>query len=109
MATEAAGYGMFQRVYGGCISTDDMGVRRRPYHHNCSCALHKSGGGHCSHLAKVSYPIRRCWSEGSIVAITSMASPDSSPCSSSSPMVAASVTINDSPPASLPNHVANDS
>ncbi|KAI3709337.1 hypothetical protein L2E82_39097 [Cichorium intybus] len=106
---EAAGYEMFQRVYGGCISTDDLAIRRRPYHHNCSCALHKSGGGHCSHVAKVSYPIRRSWSESSIVAMKSVAaSPGSSPCCSSSPTVAAPVNIKDSPAASLPTHVPND-
>ncbi|KAI3496036.1 hypothetical protein L1887_38386 [Cichorium endivia] len=80
IAMEAAGFEMFQRVYGGCISTDDLAVRRRPYHHNCSCALHKSGGSHCSHVAKVSYPIRWSLSESSMLAIKSMASPGSSPC-----------------------------
>ncbi|KAI3701545.1 hypothetical protein L6452_26715 [Arctium lappa] len=72
MATGAAGDGMFQRLYGGCISTDEMVVRRRPYHNNCNCALHKfSGGGHCSPVGKVSYPMRRSWSEGSMAAMNS--------------------------------------
>ncbi|KAI3680628.1 hypothetical protein L6452_35401 [Arctium lappa] len=72
MAIGAAGDGMFQRLYGGCISTDEMVVRRRPYHSNCNCALHKySGGGHCSPVGKVSYPMRRSWSEGSMAAMNS--------------------------------------
>ncbi|KAI3730164.1 hypothetical protein L6452_18841 [Arctium lappa] len=72
MATGAAGDGMFQRLYDGCISTDEMVVRRRPYHINCNCALHKySGGGHCSPVGKVSYPMRRSWSEGSMAAMNS--------------------------------------
>ncbi|KAL4564103.1 hypothetical protein LXL04_028155 [Taraxacum kok-saghyz] len=79
MAAQVVGYGMFQRVYEGCISTDDMDVRRRPYHHNCSCALHKSGGGHCSHVSKVVYPIRRSRSEASMVAIKPTTSLGSSP------------------------------
>ncbi|KAI3757703.1 hypothetical protein L6452_05246 [Arctium lappa] len=65
MATGAAGDGMFQRLYDGCISTDEMVVRRRPYNSNCNCALHKySGGGHCSPVEKVPYSMRRSWSEG---------------------------------------------
>ncbi|KAI3701556.1 hypothetical protein L6452_26733 [Arctium lappa] len=107
MATGAAGDGMFQRLYGGCISTDEMVVRRRPYHSNCNCALHKySGGGHCSPVAKVSYPMRRSWSEGSMVAMNSSTVVC---CPSSSMMVeAASLTVKDSPPASLPPYVSND-
>ncbi|KVH88315.1 hypothetical protein Ccrd_024157 [Cynara cardunculus var. scolymus] len=90
---------MFQRLYGGCISTDEMVVRRRPYHSNCNCALHKfSGGGHCSSLGKVSYPIRRSWSEGSMVAMksTALCSPSSS--TVETPLTAAK----DSPAATLP-------
>ncbi|KAJ9551173.1 hypothetical protein OSB04_015218 [Centaurea solstitialis] len=101
MATGAGGDGMFHRVYGGCISTDEVVVRRRPYHSNCTCALHEfSHGGHCSPRAKVSYPIRRSWSEGSMVAMTSTAV--SCP---SSTTVAASLTVKDS---SLPTYVSND-
>ncbi|KAK9071685.1 hypothetical protein SSX86_008114 [Deinandra increscens subsp. villosa] len=73
---------IFQGVYGGCISIEDvMGGQQRPYHCNCSCALHKSasGGGHCSHVsAKVSYPIRRSWSTDSMLVLKSGASPVSS-------------------------------
>ncbi|KAK1437409.1 hypothetical protein QVD17_03200 [Tagetes erecta] len=82
MATGAVGDGMFRGVYGGCISGDDMGIQHRPYHRNCSCALHNSGGGHdCFHVANVSYPIRRSWSADSMLKLS--ASSVSSPLSSS--------------------------
>ncbi|KAK1427365.1 hypothetical protein QVD17_16048 [Tagetes erecta] len=46
----AAGDSIFGNVFGGCISSDDIGIQRRPYHRNCSCALHKSGEQHhCPH------------------------------------------------------------
>lgn len=32
-------------VFDGCIAAADTEVRRRPYHRNCGCALHRSGGG----------------------------------------------------------------
>lgn len=69
MATGAAGDGLLRGVFEGCISGGDMGIQRRPYHRNCNCALHKSKG-HCSHPPKntqVSYPVRRSWSESSLV------------------------------------------
>ncbi|PWA34781.1 zinc finger, SWIM-type [Artemisia annua] len=89
MASGATGDGMFHGVYGGCIPGDDLGGQHRPYHRNCSCALHNSvGTGHCSHVAKVSYRIRRSWSEGSMVALKSPASHGSSPCAASLSTVA---------------------
>ncbi|CAI9097468.1 OLC1v1033901C1 [Oldenlandia corymbosa var. corymbosa] len=85
MATgAAAGDGIFRGVFDGCISGQDLGIQRRPYHKNCSCALHKSKG-HCSHSSKynnVSYPIRRSWSES---CLSLMAAANSSPSPSSSP------------------------
>lgn len=108
MASGVAGDGMFYGVYGGCISRDDMGVQRRPYHRNCSCALHKSGGSHCSHVAKVSYPIKRSWSESSMLSMKSLASPSSSPSCASTSTVTDLDTIKDSLPASLPMYVQNN-
>uniref|UniRef100_A0A7N0RG00 Uncharacterized protein n=1 Tax=Kalanchoe fedtschenkoi TaxID=63787 RepID=A0A7N0RG00_KALFE len=32
---------MLQRVSHGCLSMQDTETDRRPYHRNCSCALHK--------------------------------------------------------------------
>ncbi|OIT38473.1 PREDICTED: uncharacterized protein LOC109239359 [Nicotiana attenuata] len=96
MATGAAGDGIFRGVFEGSISGHDMEISKRPYHRNCSCALHKSRGN-CSHSSRglnVSYPIRRSWSEGclSLVAAAAAAgSGHSSPCSS--PAVAAVADI----------------
>ncbi|CAH1432774.1 unnamed protein product [Lactuca virosa] len=106
MASGTAGDGVFGSVFGGCISSDDIGIERRPYHRNCSCALHRSGETNCPHTShhKVSYPIRRSWSEGCLVAMmasNSAASPGSSPCCPSSPAPTAPVT------ARLPPHVPN--
>ncbi|KAL8497765.1 hypothetical protein ACS0TY_021197 [Phlomoides rotata] len=82
MASGAAGDALFRGLYEGCISGGDMGIGRRPYHKNCRCALHKSGKK-CSHRSRhnnVSYPIRRSWSEGSLLQIgQSFPSPSSSP------------------------------
>ncbi|KAK1434654.1 hypothetical protein QVD17_00403 [Tagetes erecta] len=80
----ASGDAIVGNVFGGSISSDDIAIQRRPYHRNCTCALHKSGENHCSHasLHKVSYPIRRSWSESCLVAMTAAAnaaSPGSSP------------------------------
>lgn len=78
MAATGAADGFLRCVYEGCISGRDTEIERRPYHRNCGCALHsksnqKGRGNHytCSNgLPKsknVSYPIRRSWSEGSLV------------------------------------------
>ncbi|KAI6682379.1 uncharacterized protein LOC115677447 [Syzygium oleosum] len=81
-------------VYEGCIPGCDSGVERRPYHRNCGCALHKKSRSNCPRPAgkgkgvSVSYPIRRAWSEGSLVL---MASAGSSP--SSSPVVGRSQVV----------------
>ncbi|KAL1335170.1 hypothetical protein HN51_064117 [Arachis hypogaea] len=84
MATTGAD-GVFRAVYEGCISGYDNCVQRRPYHRNCGCALHNNNNTkHCSHVLqrchKVSYPMRRAWSEGNLV----MATPPSSSSPSSS-------------------------
>ncbi|KAL3535958.1 hypothetical protein ACH5RR_004419 [Cinchona calisaya] len=91
MATGAAGDGILRRVFDGCISGSDLTIQRRPYHRNCSCALHKSRG-HCSHASKyhnVSYPIRRSWSESCLALMAAAAATNNnnnyfspSPCSS---------------------------
>nr|XP_027065419.1 uncharacterized protein LOC113691474 [Coffea arabica] len=87
MATGAAGDGILRGMFDGCISGSDLGIQRRPYHRNCSCALHKSRG-HCSHASKynnVSYPIRRSWSEGCLAlmgAASNHSNSSPSPCTS---------------------------
>ncbi|KAF5180037.1 hypothetical protein FRX31_030381 [Thalictrum thalictroides] len=55
-------------------------IERRPYHRNCSCALHKSKGHQCYKVSngnkKISYPMRRSYSES---CLTLAESPSSSP------------------------------
>ncbi|KAL5772760.1 hypothetical protein ACOSP7_012371 [Xanthoceras sorbifolium] len=95
MATaSSAADGFFRCVYEGCISGCDSGIERRPYHRNCGCALHSKSNNkssrNCnpsnSHKCKkinVSYPMRRAWSEGSLVMAAAAASSSSSSPSSS--------------------------
>lgn len=40
MVTEVADM-MLQMVFNGSISVYDMDIERKPYHRNCTCALHK--------------------------------------------------------------------
>ncbi|CAL9182297.1 unnamed protein product [Musa hybrid cultivar] len=42
MAT-VAGRALLQCVFDRCIAAFDTEVRRRPYHRNCGCALHRAG------------------------------------------------------------------
>ncbi|ESW10436.1 hypothetical protein PHAVU_009G209300 [Phaseolus vulgaris] len=86
MASSAAADGLFRPIYEGCISAYDNDVERRPYHRNCSCALHNKSrrGRACSHKMprcnSVSYPVRRAWSEGNLaMAAAAYSSPSSSP------------------------------
>ncbi|KAK9697935.1 hypothetical protein RND81_08G070900 [Saponaria officinalis] len=85
----AAGAGdVLKGVYEASISGSQTTVERRPYHKNCSCALHGSRDPKCSHhkITHISYPIRRSWSEGALALYAaSSSSPDLSP--SSSPTV----------------------
>ncbi|KAI5320720.1 hypothetical protein L3X38_040428 [Prunus dulcis] len=46
---------MFQCVFEGSLSMRDTEIERRPYHKNCSCALHKSKGAAAS--SKFSSPL----------------------------------------------------
>ncbi|GMN36924.1 hypothetical protein TIFTF001_042536 [Ficus carica] len=103
----AAAEGMFKYCfYEGCIAGGDTGIERRPYHRNCSCALHKSRksstsatsatAAHCaSHglprSKSVSFPIRKSWSEGCLAfhAAAAAGSPAQSSPSASSPAVVA--------------------
>ncbi|KAK1389435.1 Zinc finger, SWIM-type [Heracleum sosnowskyi] len=72
MATGAAADGFCRSLYNnGCIPGNDTGIQRRPYHRNCSCALHNTRGycGHVSQNTKISYPIRRASSESCLTLI----------------------------------------
>ncbi|KAB2618842.1 hypothetical protein D8674_014711 [Pyrus ussuriensis x Pyrus communis] len=48
---------MFQCVFEGSLSMQDTEIERRPYHKNCSCALH-SKSGVCSNACQrnLSFP-----------------------------------------------------
>ncbi|PRQ46215.1 hypothetical protein RchiOBHm_Chr2g0086641 [Rosa chinensis] len=60
---------MLQCVLEGSISVHDMEVEHRPYHRNCSCAMHKMKGScsndACSHQSNISFPRKQpqscCW------------------------------------------------
>ncbi|CAN8314297.1 unnamed protein product [Cochlearia groenlandica] len=80
--------GMFRCIFEGCISGLDSAIERRPYHKNCGCALHEGSRGAGKNQKKscrrhgssesISYPIRRTWSEGNIMAMNMASSSSSS-------------------------------
>lgn len=88
LSMAAAADGLFRPIYEGCISGHDHGVERRPYHRNCGCALH-SNNKSCRHRMprcnNVSYPMRRAWSEGSLLVLSANSSAHSSPSTSPAP------------------------
>lgn len=46
-------------VFNGIISMHEMEIERRPYHRNCSCALHKPKGSYpkpCFHHQNIAFP-----------------------------------------------------
>ncbi|KAH7688378.1 hypothetical protein IHE45_03G029400 [Dioscorea alata] len=65
-----AAQGLLQCVLDGCLSGFDDEIRRRPYHRNCSCALHRSEdkahAHHCFASSKISFPLRGSWYHASI-------------------------------------------
>ncbi|KAE8126142.1 hypothetical protein FH972_020886 [Carpinus fangiana] len=61
---------MLQCVYEGSLSMHDMEIERRPYHRNCSCALHKLKGVYSinacsSHHQRnnISFPKKNSWTD----------------------------------------------
>ncbi|PIA32975.1 hypothetical protein AQUCO_04200012v1 [Aquilegia coerulea] len=89
MATAGVGGdGLFRCVYERCISSNDTDIERRPYHRNCKCALHKQRGNCSKSLYrdhKISYPIRRAWSESCLALQAAASSSKTSSPSHSSP------------------------
>ncbi|PIA45674.1 hypothetical protein AQUCO_01600123v1 [Aquilegia coerulea] len=82
MASGAA-EGLIRCVLDGCLSESGVEIERKPYHRNCSCALHKPKG-QCYKVSngnkKISYPMRRSYSESCLaLAESNFASPSSSP------------------------------
>ncbi|KAM7477188.1 hypothetical protein LguiB_024431 [Lonicera macranthoides] len=58
----------------------DVEIERRPYHRNCSCALHKKDpfSGICSQHGKISFPKKSSWNASSLFVETSKLSAQSS-------------------------------
>ncbi|KAF6147426.1 hypothetical protein GIB67_016783 [Kingdonia uniflora] len=89
-------------VFERCISTPDMEKERRPYHRNCGCVLCSnkskkknnisSSTKSCDRSRKVSYPIRRSWSEGCLV-LAAVGGGSNYPSPSSSPAAAANINV----------------
>ncbi|XP_061345952.1 uncharacterized protein LOC133291667 [Gastrolobium bilobum] len=98
MASGAAADGLFRSVYEGCISCYDNCIERRPYHRNCGCALHNKSRKSCTHKLprcnNVSYPMRRAWSEGSLVLEASAHSSSSSPSPTTARSRAQAILVN---------------
>ncbi|BFG40217.1 hypothetical protein CerSpe_264910 [Prunus speciosa] len=71
MTTAGVSGMMFQSVFEGSLSMQDMEVEQRPYHKNCcTCALHKSKGGVCSNACpqkrNISFPKKLSWTDFSL-------------------------------------------
>ncbi|KAL1563467.1 hypothetical protein AAHA92_05930 [Salvia divinorum] len=64
--SSAAAEMMLRCVLEGSLSMCDTDIERRPYHHDCKCALHKEKGK-CSHSApkqsNVAFPKRELGSK----------------------------------------------
>ncbi|GAA0162376.1 hypothetical protein Leryth_011023 [Lithospermum erythrorhizon] len=50
---------LFQCVFDGSLSIKDANKERRPYHKNCSCALHKRQSSVCSTHKMLSLPTKK--------------------------------------------------
>ncbi|GMJ15637.1 hypothetical protein HRI_005232900 [Hibiscus trionum] len=71
MATgAAAAETMLRCVLEGSLLMQEMEVERRPYHRNCSCALHglKASvcSSACSRTRKISFTKRKTWNDCSL-------------------------------------------
>ncbi|KAL4323997.1 hypothetical protein GQ457_11G017900 [Hibiscus cannabinus] len=71
MATGAAAAETMLRCFlEGSLLMQEMEVERRPYHRNCSCALHSLKGrvcsSTCSRARNVSFIKRKAWSDCSL-------------------------------------------
>ncbi|TQD93557.1 hypothetical protein C1H46_020828 [Malus baccata] len=58
---------MFLSVFEGSLSMRNTEIERRPYHKNCSCALH-SKSGVCSNTCQwnLSFAKKRSWTDRSL-------------------------------------------
>ncbi|WOG96562.1 hypothetical protein DCAR_0415898 [Daucus carota subsp. sativus] len=65
----AASHMMLHCAFDSCLSMSDMEIERRPYHRNCSCALHKpkdSRPAACFRHGNVAFSKKGSWSDCSI-------------------------------------------
>ncbi|KAB2618844.1 hypothetical protein D8674_014713 [Pyrus ussuriensis x Pyrus communis] len=71
---------MFQCVFEGSLSMQDTEIERRPYHKNCSCALH-SKASICSNACQrnISFPKKQSGKGSSLRIQVSATSKFSSP------------------------------
>ncbi|KAK1434664.1 hypothetical protein QVD17_00413 [Tagetes erecta] len=68
MATQAARM-MQDFVFEGSLSMSEMDKQRRPYHKNCSCALHMlkdKTPKPCFHNTRISYSKKPSWNKCSL-------------------------------------------
>ncbi|XVE63590.1 hypothetical protein DITRI_Ditri07aG0032000 [Diplodiscus trichospermus] len=69
MATGAAAEMMLRCVLDGSLVMQEMEVERRPYHRNCSCALHNLKGvcsSACSRSRNISFSKKKTWNDCSL-------------------------------------------
>ena len=72
---------MLQCIFNGSLSMQDKEIERRPYHRNCSYALHKSKGvcsNPCPQQSKSLFPKKQSWTNYSLSTAASKLSGPSS-------------------------------
>ncbi|KAL4571417.1 hypothetical protein LXL04_018176 [Taraxacum kok-saghyz] len=77
MATGIAAM-MLQCVFEGSLSVSEVDKERRPYHKNCSCALHKPEDETpkaCFHHTRISFAKKPSWSINCSLSTTDTANP----------------------------------
>ena len=81
MATGAAAEMMLRCVLEGSLVMQEIEVERRPYHRNCSCALHNLKGvcsSACSRTRNISFSKKKTWNDCSLSMAASQLSSQSS-------------------------------
>ncbi|CAI9783092.1 unnamed protein product [Fraxinus pennsylvanica] len=72
MVTGAADL-MFRHVFEGSLSMCDTDIERRPYHRNCTCALHKKKAtcpNAVLHSRIISFPKKELWNKCSLISVS---------------------------------------
>ncbi|KAK6248276.1 hypothetical protein QUC31_019841 [Theobroma cacao] len=81
MVTGAAAEMMLRCVLEGSLVMQEIEIERRPYHRNCSCALHNLKGvcsSACSRTRSISFSKKKTWSDCTLSMATSHFSSQSS-------------------------------